>query len=188
MSRYFKEVDLPKKEERENDEKDTKIHAFEETKIEVFDVPKHLTKRVKWGTYRNKKSEGIQYERSNKRKAYDIKREIEDPFPGRKPVDPKKLKKYSKGMGVDLRNIKGKVQEKELERQEETLELAAEQAARGEILLPAEAGYLEGDDEEESMLELTQTEIKKAVDEVSATKSFDLNLQDLGPYKIDYTR
>jgi len=188
MSRYFKEVDLPKKEERENDEKETKIHAFEDTKIEVFDVPKHLTKRVKWGTYRNKKSEGIQYERSNKRKAYDIKREIEDPFPGRKPVDPKKLKKYSKGMGVDLRNIKGKVQEKELERQEETLELAAEQAARGEILLPAEAGYLEGDDEEESMLELTQTEIKKAVDEVSATKSFDLNLQDFGPYKIDYTR
>ena len=59
MSRYFKEVDLPKKEERENDEKDTKIHAFEDTRIEVFDVPKHLTKRVKWGTYRNKKSEGI---------------------------------------------------------------------------------------------------------------------------------
>lgn len=174
MSRYFKESDLPKKELNADNKEDTKI--------EIFDVPKHLVKRVKWHSYRNKRSEGINYDKRNH------KPKDNDPFPGRKPIDRKKVERYSRGQSVNLMSIQNKVKENELKRQEDTLAFASEQAARGEILLPEEAGYLEGDEDQEFTSKLTQTEIRKAVDTVSASKSFDLKLQEFGPYKIDYTR
>lgn len=43
-------------------------------------------------------------------------------------------------------------------------------------------------DEGEETTEFTQDDIKQNVDISSATKSFKLNLEDFGPYKINYTR
>lgn len=50
-----------------------------------------------------------------------------------------------------------------------------------------EPGFIEyGSDEEDERL--TQTEIAEAVDVTSATKYFELNLPDFGPYSINYSR
>ena len=63
-----------------------------------------------------------------------------------------------------------------------------EQAARTEILLAEEAGYLEGDQDQEFTAQISQAVIRRAVDAESAAKSFDLRLPEFGPYSISYTR
>jgi U3 small nucleolar RNA-associated protein 7 len=60
-------------------------------------------------------------------------------------------------------------------------------AARSELLLPEESGYLEADDNEKTY-QITQKEIVNSVDITSATKHFDLNLEQLGPYFVNYYR
>jgi U3 small nucleolar RNA-associated protein 7 len=44
------------------------------------------------------------------------------------------------------------------------------------------------DDEEQQIVDLTQSDIKSSVDLFSAQKRFDLELPLYGPYHIDYTR
>jgi hypothetical protein len=75
-----------------------------------------------------------------------------------------------------------------LERREKRVEFAVEQAARAEILLAEEAGYLEGDQDQQFTAQFKQADIRRAVDEESAAKSFDLRLPEFGPYKVSYTR
>ncbi|CAG2109705.1 unnamed protein product [Medioppia subpectinata] len=60
-------------------------------------------------------------------------------------------------------------------------------AARSELLLPEMSGFLEADDNEETY-QITQQEIIESVDITSATKHFDLNLDQLGPYCVNYFR
>lgn len=52
-----------------------------------------------------------------------------------------------------------------------------------ELLLNEDHGVLEGDDVDEFTANVSQTQIKNAVDEESAAKGFELNLQQFGPYK-----
>ena len=111
-----------------------------------------------------------------------------DPFPGRKPADPVRVEEHSRGDKVDVKKIKSKFKQKEQKRREKKLAFAAEQAARAEILLSEEAGFLQGDEVHEFTGQIRQAEIRTAVDEESAAKSFDLNLQEFGPYKVSYTR
>ena len=75
-----------------------------------------------------------------------------------------------------------------MERREKRVEFAVEQAARAEILLAEEAGYLEGDQDQQFTAQFKQADIRRAVDEESAAKSFDLRLPEFGPYKVSYTR
>ena len=67
-----------------------------------------------------------------------------------------------------------------------------ETAARAEILLQEDAGYLETGRTEEELEEftarITQIHLKRNVDIESAQKGFELNLSQFGPYTLDYTR
>ncbi|CAK9295970.1 unnamed protein product [Gordionus sp. m RMFG-2023] len=97
-------------------------------------------------------------------------------------------KKYSRGENVTEHiNIKSKYQRiKELQR-EKRLYFAAKTAAKTEILLTEEYGYIIPENEEESY-ELTQKDILENVDISTANKSFILNLEQFGPYTMDYSR
>lgn len=65
-------------------------------------------------------------------------------------------------------------------------DFANEQAARAELLLNEEQGFIEPDDGV-STAEYTQQEIVKNVDITAATKHFNLQL-DFGPYRMRYTK
>merc|ERR1719259_268523 len=78
--------------------------------------------------------------------------------------------------------------QKEQKRREEKIQFAEEQSARTEMFLHEDAGYLEGDLEQGFTAQIKQEQIRKAVDEVSASKCFALNLAELGPYKTSYSR
>jgi U3 small nucleolar RNA-associated protein 7 len=64
---------------------------------------------------------------------------------------------------------------------------AVTNAARAEILLPEEVGYLQPD-ENQKTYQVSQEEIFKAVDLQTQTKMFHLDLNELGPYSLDYTK
>jgi len=121
------------------------------------------------------------------------KKENEDRFPGAAPVDPGALARQDRGAGVNHNKVKTKYGQKMAKRREEAAASVEETAARAEILLDADAGYLECDpndaqDPEEFTARITQTRIRKEVDVASAAKGFDLNLKEFGPYTVDYSR
>ena len=96
--------------------------------------------------------------------------------------------RHTRGEGVDTEKVRTKFKQKEQKRREERSEFAATQAARAEILLQEQAGFLEGDEEQEFTGQIKQAAIRKAVDPETAAKSFDLKLQEYGPYRCAYTR
>eukprot|EP00894_Picocystis_sp_ML_P000298 jgi/Pico_ML_1/50815/g1956.t1 len=74
-----------------------------------------------------------------------------------------------------------------LKESEKLLEEAATTAARAERwLLPAEAGTLEAEGIEQTF-QFQQRDIVKQVDARSASKAFDLRLDEQGPYNVDYS-
>ncbi|KAL3280378.1 hypothetical protein HHI36_017866 [Cryptolaemus montrouzieri] len=107
-------------------------------------------------------------------------------FKGRVPIPQELLNKYGKGEGVDNKSIKTKTHQKKIERKEENIKFATEQAARTEILLTEQSGCLEAD-EGETTTQFTQKQIASNVDITAAAKHFDLKLQ-FGPYRAKYTR
>ncbi|EDQ92027.1 uncharacterized protein MONBRDRAFT_17530 [Monosiga brevicollis MX1] len=62
----------------------------------------------------------------------------------------------------------------------------ARAAAKAEILLPEQAGFLEAEGLERTY-KFTQSAISEAVDETSAHKIFSLNLNTFGPYALRYS-
>ena len=112
----------------------------------------------------------------------------EDPFPGNAPIPHFRLQKHKRGNAEDLGKngvnfVSNRIQ---LMKKEKLVKYSVNLAARSEILLPEETGYLEpakGD----CTSEITQVQIKSSVDITSATKQFDLALQ-FGPYAINYLR
>jgi len=187
MGRYFKSDEDSKSDEKvfkiKNSDmkggKKSNIRDFTPSKGEqVFKIHKTDIKEVK----RLKKSSKPDVQ------GIDYKREKRDKFAGRKKVDKVVLEKHSRGQFVDTRRVKFQVKKTQVAQQERKLKFAQEQAARAEILLQEEGGYLEGDEDQEFTGQLTQTEIRNEVDVETAAKSFDLKLQDFGPYKVDYTR
>lgn len=117
----------------------------------------------------------------------NVKSKEEDPFPGDAPIPLDRLKKHSRGKAVDLHHgVKTTFKRREISKKEKKTKLAARLAARAELLLPEESGFLEPDTDEFTS-QFTQTEIVRSVDITSATKQFDLNLK-FGQYAIDYSR
>jgi len=115
------------------------------------------------------------------------KEEENDPLPGRAPIPLDKLVKHQRGKAQNIyRGVKTSAKKLEVRRKEKKIKYAAQQAARAEMLLPEEGGYLEAE-EDEFTSQFRQEEIKRSVDITSATKQFDLSLQ-FGPYAIDYSR
>lgn len=150
-------------------------------KEEVFTINDTAIEKAKARVFHKPK-------REHGNKSYRKKKKGADPFPGKKPVDPAALERHARGEGVDTAKVTTKFKQKEQARREQRIEFAAGQAARAELLLQEEAGFLEGDEEEEFTGRIRQKEIRAAVDTETAAKSFDLKLAELGPYRCDYTR
>lgn len=63
-------------------------------------------------------------------------------YKGRLPIPDALLQKYDKGDGVDKSRIKTKIHKKKIERKEQNIKFASEFAARTEILLTEQPGYV----------------------------------------------
>ncbi|KAL4645945.1 WD repeat-containing protein 46 isoform X1 [Arapaima gigas] len=119
-----------------------------------------------------------------------------DPFPGPAPVPEEKLRKFRRGQPFNqvsgnffpIRNIgKQDIYSYILKHANESSTLATNRAARFDLLLPEDAGFLEADEGEDTCA-IRQEDIAEAVDITSATKYFNLSLTQFGPYRLDYTR
>ncbi|KIY97753.1 putative U3 small nucleolar RNA-associated protein 7 [Monoraphidium neglectum] len=84
---------------------------------------------------------------------------------------------------ISDRKLKGKLRHKE----RLYLQSSKETAKIGEWLAPAEAGTLEAEGAEETW-RFKQDEIAQAVAAGARRKAFDLELPDLGPYKVAFSR
>ncbi|XP_060616576.2 WD repeat-containing protein 46 isoform X2 [Anolis sagrei] len=108
-----------------------------------------------------------------------------DPFPGPAAIPPEKVEKFKRG------TKQGPVRDRRLKRrltsQEEKAQSAAKQAARMELLLLEEPGFLEGDEGEDTCT-ISQADIAEAVDLAAGAKRFELKLDQFGPYRLSYTR
>ncbi|KXJ73296.1 hypothetical protein RP20_CCG016140 [Aedes albopictus] len=102
------------------------------------------------------------------------------------PVDPTALARHSRGEGLAVTGVKTKFEKIRQKRKDINIEFAAEQAARAEILLNENEGYLEVDDDELTT-EVSQAEIVNSVDITTAAKHFNLQLE-FGPYRMRYTK
>ncbi|XP_041315147.1 WD repeat-containing protein 46 [Pyrgilauda ruficollis] len=110
-----------------------------------------------------------------------------DPFPGPAPVPRARVKRFLRGTEEKApRAVAPRLRWhlKNLGNQENS---AAEKAARWEPLLPEEPGFLEADPGQDTA-RISQREIAEAVDIASASKHFELRLEQFGPYRLDYTR
>ncbi|GFV47935.1 WD repeat-containing protein 46 [Trichonephila clavipes] len=110
-----------------------------------------------------------------------------DPFPREPEIPIEKIKKYERGQSADYSGIKIKNLRVKLMKDNEKFKQSVRQAARSELLLTEEAGYIEPD-ENEDIYDITQHDIAEQVDITSASKLFSLSLTDFGPYKINYSR
>lgn len=116
------------------------------------------------------------------------KRKGKDKFPGRAPIKSENLEKHQYSDSNNPKRFKSKYAQKLAVKREKDRQVAHETAARTEILLGDDAGFVEADSDDEFTGKVTQIQIKKSVDVESADKGFDLNLAQFGPYKVDYTR
>ncbi|KAJ7370137.1 WD repeat-containing protein 46 [Desmophyllum pertusum] len=103
------------------------------------------------------------------------------------PVDKAILQKYHRGSQNRFKNLKDKKLRGKLRSYESQYEQAAVQAAKSELLLTEEPGYLEAEGLEKTF-KFKQRNIADVVDVASAKKYFDLKLDTFGPYRINYTR
>lgn len=95
---------------------------------------------------------------------------------------------YGRGQGIQTKSIKDKKIRGNLKALEERYQDAALKAKDAEILLENESGFLEPEGELEKTYKVRQDEIKTDVAVETAKKSFELNLDQLGPYTADYSR
>lgn len=111
----------------------------------------------------------------------------QDPFPGPAPVPVEVAQKFRRiDKSKKLPHSKSKTRSR-LEVAEAEEEEISVRAARCELLLAEEPGFLEGDDGEDTA-KIRQADIVEAVDIASAAKHFDLNLRQFGPYRLNYSR
>ena len=149
--------------------------------VEVFTITKTETNKAI--------RESKRHEKSDKNKLYAKKRKKGiDKYPGKAPIDSLALEKHQYSDTINPKRFKSKYAQKLAVKREQDRQKAHETAARTEILLQDDAGFLEGDSDDEFTGRVSQTQIRKAVDVESAEKGFDLNLPQFGPYTIDYTR
>ncbi|XP_002914375.2 WD repeat-containing protein 46 [Ailuropoda melanoleuca] len=110
----------------------------------------------------------------------------QDPFPGPAPVPVEVARKFRRiDKSKKLPHSKSKTRNR-LEVAEAEEEEISIKAARSELLLAEEPGFLEGEDGEDTA-KIRQADIVEAVDIASAAKHFDLNLRQFGPYRLNYS-
>ncbi|RMX67985.1 hypothetical protein DD238_000114 [Peronospora effusa] len=98
--------------------------------------------------------------------------------------------KYTRNGAISqhrIRNIRDKKLRGSLQRAHEKNKLAAESAAKSEILLPDQVGFLEAEGLEKTY-KVTQKQLADNVDLNTARKIFSLDLPEYGSYRVKYTR
>ncbi|XP_071384661.1 WD repeat-containing protein 46 [Centroberyx affinis] len=110
-----------------------------------------------------------------------------DPFPGPAPVPEERLKKFRRKEKSKLPPRHRHKLREVVAQSEVVSEMAQKQAARFDLLLPEDAGFLEGDEDEDTCT-ISQDDIADAVDITSGAKYFNLNLSQFGPYRLDYSK
>lgn len=95
--------------------------------------------------------------------------------------------KYKRSGHLTLKGIQTHVRRKKIQAHTKKVRQSVLQAAKAELLLPEDVGYLEAEEGEETF-RLFQRDIAKEVDITSGTKHFDLQLPQFGPYCINYSR
>ncbi|XP_057555182.1 WD repeat-containing protein 46 [Hippopotamus amphibius kiboko] len=110
----------------------------------------------------------------------------QDPFAGPAPVPVEVVQKFcridkSKKLPHSETKIRSRLEAAEAQEEEISVE-----AARSELLLAEEPGFLEGEDGEDTA-KIRQADIVEAVDIASAAKHFNLNLRQFGPYRLNYS-
>ncbi|XP_074021186.1 LOW QUALITY PROTEIN: WD repeat-containing protein 46 [Numenius arquata] len=111
----------------------------------------------------------------------------QDPFPGPAPLPRPRVKRFLRGTKEKAPRANSQRLRWHLKLSGQRDEAAAAQAARLDLLLPEEPGFLEPDPGEDTCT-VTQGDITEAVDIASAAKHFELRLEQFGPYRLDYTR
>jgi len=115
------------------------------------------------------------------------KKKLKDQFPGQAPIADSRKRRFQRGSTLNTQGIRDKKLKGMLDKHEKKYQNSLNQAARNDILMTEDVGFLETEEGEESW-QIKQSEIKKAVDISSASKQFELNLRQFGPYNTDYTR
>ncbi|XP_019951873.2 WD repeat-containing protein 46 [Paralichthys olivaceus] len=110
-----------------------------------------------------------------------------DPFPGPAPIPQDRLQKFKRKEKIKKRRQQHYKLKDVISRSEETSKMAQKQAARFDLLLPEDAGFLEGEEDEDTCT-ISQEDIADAVDITSGTKYFNLKLSQFGPYRVDYSK
>ncbi|XP_068585834.1 WD repeat-containing protein 46 [Cebidichthys violaceus] len=110
-----------------------------------------------------------------------------DPFPGPAPIPEDRLQKFKRKEKTKKPRRQHYKLKDMIARSEETSEMAQKQAARLDLLLPEDAGFLEGDEDEDTCT-ISQEDIADSVDISSGTKYFNLKLSQFGPYRVDYSK
>ncbi|CAG9463140.1 unnamed protein product [Pedinophyceae sp. YPF-701] len=100
----------------------------------------------------------------------------------------KRMKKFSRGSGVDTKGIEDKKLRGQLKYKERVYREAAHQAAKVEQwLLPSDAGSLEAEGVERTY-QFKQRDIVPEVGAGAAKLALDISLPQLGPYRCAFTR
>ncbi|MCJ1416604.1 Small subunit (SSU) processome component [Xylographa parallela] len=97
-------------------------------------------------------------------------------------------KTYGRGRKISIRSVKDKKLRSNLKSLEDKYKDATLKAKDAEILLENEFGYLEPEGELERTYKVRQDQLRQDVAIETAKKGFELKLEGLGPYNVDYTR
>lgn len=95
---------------------------------------------------------------------------------------------YGRGERIPIHKIKDRKLRGNLKLLENKYQDATLKARDAEILLENECGFLEAEGDLEKTWRVRQNQIRADVDIQTAKKGFELKLDQLGPYKADYTR
>ncbi|KAL9105726.1 MAG: hypothetical protein Q9187_008666, partial [Circinaria calcarea] len=95
---------------------------------------------------------------------------------------------YGRGRKIPLRGIRDRKLRSKLKSLEDKYQDATLKAKDAEILLENESGYLEPEHALEKTYKVRQDELRENVTVETAKKGFELKLDILGPYSVDYTR
>ncbi|CAJ1084939.1 WD repeat-containing protein 46 [Xyrichtys novacula] len=109
-----------------------------------------------------------------------------DPFPGPAPVPEDRIQKFKRKNKNKMPRPHPKLRDI-IRQSDKASEMSQEQAARFDLLLPEDAGFLEGDEGEDTCM-ISQEDIANAVDITSGAKHFNLKLSQFGPYRVDYSK
>lgn len=96
--------------------------------------------------------------------------------------------KYGRGRPIRKQSIKDKKLRGNLKRLDDRYKESVLKAQDAEILLENEAGFLQTEGDLEKTYKVRQDEIKRDIGVETAKNGFDLRLEGLGPYVMDYTR